>query len=405
VQVVTRGPVKPTERSLTPDLARGVALLGIALANSVIHLHGQLLGPGFRPVEASAADRVVDVLVGVFVDNRAFPMFTLLFAYGLVMLARRQEDAGAPWPATRKLLLRRCAFLGLIGLAHLVLLFNGDILTSYGILGLALVLLLRVRDRTLAWIGVGALVVFVGFSSIDGLADVDTAPDLPVDPTTAVGALAVRAAQGVGYLVASPVLVLAFLSPAVVGVLLARRQVLERPAEHLPLLRRLTIGGFALSVPGAVPMVLATVQVWQPSTPAGLLVGALHGLTGLAGAVAFVALIGWLVAVRDQRAAAAGVAPAAPSGPPRGVVAVGQRSLTCYLLQSVMFVPLMAPWAGNLGESAGTAFAAALGAGIYVVTVLVAVALDRAGRPGPAEVVLRRLTYGPRPESVPASSR
>lgn len=126
-QRATRGPVQRAERSLAPDLARGTALLGIALANSVAHVHDRLLGPGFRPVDGTAADRTVDVLVGVLVDNRAFPMFTLLYAYGLVMLLRRQAAHGAPWPAARNLLLRRCAWLGALGLAHLVLLFEGDI--------------------------------------------------------------------------------------------------------------------------------------------------------------------------------------------------------------------------------------------------------------------------------------
>ncbi len=45
---------------------------------------------------------------------------------------------------------------------------------------------------------------------------------------------------------------------------------------------------------------------------------------------------------------------------------------------------------------AGTAFVAAVGLGVYLVTVLVAVVLERAGSPGPAEALLRRLTYGPR---------
>lgn len=388
--------MRPAERSLAPDVARGVALLGIVLANSVLHLSGQLLGPGYRPVDAGTADRVVDVVVGVLVDNRAFPVFTLLYAHGLAVLLRRQAEHGARWEDARGLLLRRCAWLGGIGLAHLVLLFDGDILTVYGILGLALVPLLRLRDRALAWTGAGALVVYAAFSSIDGLADVDTSPPLPVDATTAAGALAVRAAQAASYLVAGPFLVLAFWSPAVLGVLLARHRVLDRPAEHLPLLRRLAVTGSCVSVPGALPMVAASVQAWQPSTPAGLLVGALHALTGLAGAVAFVALVAWGVAAREQRAAAHGSPPPPPRGPLLVVVAVGRRSLTCYLLQSVLLVPLMAPWALGLGTGAGTASAAALGVVVYLVTAAVAVLLHRAGAQGPAEALLRRLTYGPR---------
>ena len=152
-----------------------------------------------------------------------------------------------------------------------------------------------------------------------------------------------------------------------------------------------------VSVLGALPMVLATVQVWTPSTPAGLLTGALHALTGLAGSLAFIAIVGLVVAARQGR----GDTSRASDGVNRGVVgalaAVGRRSLTCYLLQSLVFVPLMAPWAGGLGVGAGTAFAASVGVGAYLASVALALALERAGRPGPAEVLLRRLTYGHRP--------
>jgi len=80
----------------------------------------------------------------------------------------------------------------------------------------------------------------------------------------------------------------------------------------------------------------------------------------------------------------------------RALVAVGQRSLTCYLLQSVLFVPLLSPWALGLGTGAGTLSVSLVAVGVWLVTVLVAVLLDRAGRPGPAEQLLRRLTYGRR---------
>jgi len=62
--------------------------------------------------------------------------------------------------------------------------------------------------------------------------------------------------------------------------------------------------------------------------------------------VAFVAGVAWFVAVR-QRAGAA----SRPGGVLGALAAVGQRSLTCYLLQSVLFVPVMAPWAGGLGSA------------------------------------------------------
>ncbi|NAZ83671.1 DUF418 domain-containing protein, partial [Kineococcus sp. R8] len=389
-------------RSPAPDAARGIALLGIALANSVFHVSGRELGPSYRPVDGTTPDRLVDVVVGLLVDNRAFPVFTLLVAYGLAVLVRRQAERGASWPQTRSLLLRRTLWLSVFGLAHAVLLFEGDILLVYGVLGLGVLLLLRARDRTLVVVGALALVPYVAFQGVDGMPGATTGPPvpLPVDPDTFTGALAARAVVAVFYLLTSPLVVLVFLTPAVLGVLLARRRVLERPAEHLPLLRRLTIGGFALSLPGAVPLVLASVQAVPTTVGGGYAAGTLHAATGLAGGVGFAALVAWVVGVREQRAARGG-GRWVPSGAWGVATAVGQRSLTCYLLQSVVMVPLLAPWGLGLGEGAGTAFVALVGVLTYAATAVFAVLLDRAGRAGPAEVLLRRLVYG-RPVPVAA---
>ena len=389
------------ERDLAPDLARGVALLGIALANSVGHLSGRELGPSGRPVDGSAADRAVDAVVGTLVDNRAFPMFTLLFAYGLVMVLRRQAALGVPWPVARGVLVRRCLWLAAFGVLHGVLLFTGDVLLAYGVLGLVVVgLLLRAGDRALLVWAAAALVVFTGLSAVDGVTGLVAPAQAPfgLDATSPAGALGERALSVLGNVLLSPFIALALVPPAALGLWAARRQVLERPGEHLRLLRVLAVGGSAVSALGALPLVLASLQVWQVGWVTGLAAGALHAVTGLAGAVAFAALVAWSVA-RRQRAGA----PARPGGVLGALAAVGQRSLTCYLLQSVLLVPLMAPWAGGLGVGAGTARAAALAVGAYLVTLVVAVLLARAGRPGPAEQLLRRLVYGRVSAAAPAA--
>jgi uncharacterized membrane protein YeiB len=111
-----------------------------------------------------------------------------------------------------------------------------------------------------------------------------------------------------------------------------------------------------------------------------------HVLSGVVVGLGYVCLFGWLAAVWHDRR---DVHPAV-----RAVTAVGERSLTSYLLQSLMFAPLLSAWGLGLGGRIGTAQAAALAVGVWLVTVAIAVTLDRAGRRGPFEVLLRRLTYG-----------
>lgn len=390
--VAYSGPVAASERFIAPDLLRGIALLGIALANSVYYIGDRVLGPLARPVDGSTGDRVADVIVGTFVDNRAFPLFTLLFAYGFTVLVRRQAERGVPRNAARALLLRRSLWLIVFGALHIVLLFEGDILLSYGALGLVLAGLFAASDRTFRVIGWSTLVVFVVVAGVDGLAGgMGDTGWLPIGPDTVLGDLLWRVIALFGLAVTAPFTVAMLLPIAAVGTLLGRRRVLEDPAAHLPLLRRLALIGFPISIVGALPLVLATVGVGQPGPVVLYLLGMLHGTTGIAGALAFFGLVGWWSAGRSTRASSApGVGAAVVSA----LAAVGRRSLTCYLLQSVLFVVLLEPWSLGLGEGAGTLRIGLIAVAVWLVTVLVAVLLDRSGRAGPAEWALRRLSYG-----------
>lgn len=404
--VAYSGPTRSEERMLAPDLARGLALLGIALANCVYYIGGRDLGPLARPVDGTAGDRVVDVLVGLLVDNRAFPLFTILFAYGFTVMIRRQAARGVPYGRARSLLLRRSLWLAVLGAAHVVLLFEGDILLSYGCLGVVLALLFAARDTTLTVLGWSLAVVFVVTAGFDGLPQGSLDAGLPgLDPGTFLGALLWRVVALLALVLGAPFVAATFVPLAVIGTLLGRRQVLERPVENLGLFRRLTLVGLPAGVLGAVPLVLAAVQVWQPPWWALYLLGILHGVSGVAGALGFFGAVGWFVANRTRASSAAtGPVVTGPvvTGPVvRALAAVGRRSLTCYLLQSVLFVPLLAPWALGLGVGAGTLRVSLIAVGVWLVTVVVAVALERAGRDGPAEWLLRRLSYGRRPEPLP----
>ncbi|MFC6094556.1 DUF418 domain-containing protein [Saccharothrix lopnurensis] len=376
------GPVSARDRVLAPDLARGLMLALIAVANSVYYLYGRPYGVRQHIVEHGLVDRVVSVVDVTLVDGRAYPMFAALFAFGIVRSLRRQRDAGVPEAEAGRLLRRRSRWLIAFGFAHAVLLFPGDILGLYGVLGFLLVALTRVSDRALlvaaaAWLVVGAAVQ--GFAQMmppNG----ERTFFWSLETADAVEALALRPLEWL----LVPVGNLAIGGAVLVGTWAARRGVLTDPAAHRPLLVRTAVGGLVAAAAGGLPVGLAVGGFWEPaSVPALWVVSALHAVTGIAGGLGYAALIGLLALRVGDR----------PGPVVRAIAAVGERSLSCYLFQSVVFAALLTPWALGLGGTLGTAGVGLLALGTWLVSVVLADLLRRAGRRGPAEVLLRRLTY------------
>ncbi|GMA30014.1 DUF418 domain-containing protein [Litorihabitans aurantiacus] len=112
----------------------------------------------------------------------------------------------------------------------------------------------------------------------------------------------------------------------------------------------------------------------------------LQTVTGMCAGLGYVALFG-LLTVRIQRRGRA------PGRVVWALQAVGKRSLSCYLAQSVLVAPLLSAWGLGLGAHLGSAGAAAIAVAVWLVILVGACALERAGRRGPAEVLLRRLSY------------
>ncbi len=149
---MTAVPVAPSERQPALDVLRGAALLGILLVNVQLMAGPQLIEQlfGLRDVTASALERVLGGLIGWLVAGKFISSFSILFGVGAALIAERALARGR---APRRLLARRYGLLMLAGLAYMVLLFPGDVLFLYGVIGLVLLAFLRARDRTLSiWI-------------------------------------------------------------------------------------------------------------------------------------------------------------------------------------------------------------------------------------------------------------
>src|SRR4051812_16314133 len=184
------GPTGLSERVLGPDLARGFMLLFIALANSHYFVYGDRVFGGF-PTDGSAPDRVVGPLISTFVDGRAFPMFGVLFGYGVAQIVRRQRESGKDWWPIRTLLWRRALVLIVLGFLHAMLLYIGDILAAYGVLLFLGVWALRWKDRWL-FIVAAFVLILTSLPSEDSLATSSDAADPAMLPPGFIGQFADR---------------------------------------------------------------------------------------------------------------------------------------------------------------------------------------------------------------------
>ena len=144
-------PVRREERIVSLDLIRGIAVLGILLANVTAFAHVDLAyyWPPALPGGASESDAYVWLTQLVLVDGKFRGLFTILFGAGMVLFTERiaQYDRAVFLQA------RRLFWLALFGLAHFYLLFTGDILFSYACGGFFALFALPLKARTLLWIG------------------------------------------------------------------------------------------------------------------------------------------------------------------------------------------------------------------------------------------------------------
>ncbi|TDD11887.1 DUF418 domain-containing protein [Nonomuraea deserti] len=380
---LAQGAVPLARRSLAPDLARGVMLLLIAVAHAHMYLSGHPSGFRGYTLDGGTLDRVVAGAQILLVDGRALPMFAALFGYGLVQLSDRRLGAGQSWPEVRRVLRRRSLWLLAFGFCHALLLFFGDILGAYGLVGLVLVGFVRRSDRALFWAaGVAAVlhvIVLALFGLLTATAEKGDTPAAMADPLQAA------LTRIVGWIGMTPTYFAVSVVPAfLLGIWAARRRLLDEPALHRALLSRVAATGTLIAVAGALPLTLVDTRLWSPTDAVAISVYALHSVTGIAGGLAYAALVG-RVAAQGRRRATGTVT--------RALAACGQWSLTCYLLQSVVFVAIFTPYLGGLATRVGDAAASGIAVLTWLGTVVLAAALSRTGRRGPAETALRRLTY------------
>ncbi|MGW4404377.1 DUF418 domain-containing protein [Nonomuraea sp. NPDC004702] len=364
------------------DAVRGFALAGILVANI-----GFLADPGYALSGAMPIpDGPVALAITAFVLTKFYIIFSFLFGYSFTLQMRAAERAGA---SVRARTLRRCLVLFVIGLAHGLLLWIGDILTLYAVLGLVLLALRGLRPRTAVIAGssiIGVLTLF--WLALAWLSTLDPAAGQPAaaDPAAAARVLALATGGPLDFLTMQTELypplvamIWLFQGPTALAMFLfglaaGKSRLLEGLGQRPRLLARVQWAGFGVGLPGGL------LYAWTSGRTGAveLLGGAVNTLTSILLAAAYVATLLRLIG----RFPAAGRVLAAP-----GRVAasnyVGQS-----LLIALVFTGYGLALAGRLSPIA------VMGVALVIYTVLVWASGRwlRTHRHGPVEYVLRRIT-------------
>lgn len=447
-------------RSLAPDIARGLMLALIAIANVSWFLWGHEGGVGMTPhVPAlGPGDSAVQFVMTVAVDHRAMPLFAFLFGYGMVQFYRSRLDRGMAPQVVRAMMRRRHWAMLLLGFLHAALLFYGDILGAYAIAALLWVwFLFGRRTRTLIiWAGVigGLLVLYAVLSVLGAISILFFAPPEVLEQMQQGGAAPFTNdwVRDLGYaqpyllsmlfrpmmwLVSTvPLALVGAPLPILLGWIAARARLLDEPWRHTRTLTRLAVAGIGIGWMTGLPDALTIIGVLPMPQELSWAFYGLNMAGGMCCGIGYAAAFGLLAlrlekrpmvapaprsapeeaqrgTLRAERAAAhAALSPAqraygdpatdapaparSPTGLMRALSAVGQRSLTFYLFQSLLLAPLLAAWGLGLSPYLSTASAVGIAFAVWLLSLPIAAWMDSRGMRGPAEALLRRLTYGTR---------
>ncbi|MBI1788945.1 MAG: DUF418 domain-containing protein [Acidobacteria bacterium] len=396
-------PVALGERIEVIDVLRGLALFGIIAANmrgfaapATAYFNTKLLWD-------HGADRIVQAFIDCLIQGKFITLFAFLFGVGFAVQLSRAEARGARF---RGFYSRRLLGLILIGLAHELFLWWGDILVPYALGGFLLMLFRKRSDKAiliwalvLYWLPMVAALGYVIAMQFGAPAPPSKPPDMSKLQQT------IQVYQQGGILqifwkrleeLRPQYGALPFFLPRVLGIFLFgflawRRGVFQHAAERLPLFRRTMAWGLALGLAGNLGVTLIDqllkVNMTRPN-PLALLVWCLQSL-------AIPALsLGYASAVILAYHSVSWRALVTPFG------AVGRTALTNYLLQSLVCTTLFYSYGFRLYGKVGPAILLLPTLVIYAAQVPASAWWLARYRFGPMEWVWRSLTYGKLPSQV-----
>jgi uncharacterized protein len=162
---MNKGVEQMKQRLAIIDGIRGFSLIGILMANMLIFQYGMFGMDELDHFKLSAGDEAANIWVKVVVEGSFMPIFMFLFGYSMIKMKNKLEENGGK---VKRHFARRFILLIGLGFLHSTFVWEGDILLSYGFLGLMMMIFLNRKPKTLFIWAVTLLVLtsFLGLGSM-----------------------------------------------------------------------------------------------------------------------------------------------------------------------------------------------------------------------------------------------
>ena len=365
------------KRQALPDQLRGFALLGIIVVNMPFLAVSNI---GIWELQLSSlSDKVVAFLIMALAQGKFYLLFAFLFGYSLTLILKSRSTNSI------NRYLRRLVGLAFLGAGHAYLFFIGDILMSYALLGLVLLLFIARSTRTVLFasalsyvIGL-ALLALLFFetrgveSSTGGFIANPTALDVAIKGSFLDSVAGRASVLPEALLVQLVINWFPALSMFLLGLAAGRVGLLADPSKYKKIWRLSFIVGVCVGLPAGIA------SAWLALIPEDP-----NGVYGIAGVVVGFALAPALsagyvgaIALLSHRRFMSYAEPA------------GRMSLTGYLGESIALAAIFCGWGLGLFGVLSLTQALLVALGVWIALELFAKLWLRSFAYGPFEWILR----------------
>lgn len=386
------GPTTERQRHVILDALRGLALMGIALANFPEFALWTFLSSEQQAAMPTAyIDEIVRFLQYLVVDGKFYSIFSILFGIGFSLIMERHG---------LRLFVRRMLILVIIGFLHLMFIWSGDILLLYAVGGLLLTLMIGLSDKSLFILALSLIMIPVGLDALIEFGGFDFPEPFYQAWWNKAEALGINEANFASWLrdANSYGQMFAFLIqgayerlwefveghrlPKVVGLFilgyLASKHRLYTRLQDLPL-RKALYWNVSIGLPTSL------LYAWSATSghPWGLTVHSLlYAVSVIPLAIVFIIGI-CLLYLQSPKSVVF-----------RWLAAPGRMALSCYISHSLIGILLFYGLGFGLGTSLGLVYIELIALVVFFIQIIVCRIWLNYFRFGPLEWLWRMLTYG-----------